>query len=458
MNNLKNIQNFYFVGIGGIGMSALARYFNLEGKSVFGYDKTPSVITDALIKEGIQIQFEDELSLLPKSIQNNENTLVVFTPAIPKSNKILSWFKSEKYWILKRAAVLGEISKNSMCLAVAGTHGKTTTSAILGHLLAECNMPVTAFLGGVTENYNSNLIYKGSEIMVVEADEFDRSFLQLNPQTAVITSVDADHLDIYGTKENLIKTFEEFITKIDTDGNLLISKVLNLKNNTIKQFTYGIHSDAQYQAFDIKATTRGYRFSLKMPDNQIWENLHLSISGIINVKNAVAAVAVAALNGVSEAEIRDALNTFKGIKRRFDIWLDGKVTFIDDYAHHPEEIAALLRGLRDKYPKRKITAIFQPHLFTRTRDFIDDFAHVLGQFDEIVLLPIYPAREEPIEGINSMELWKKIDIPHKNLVPKADLIKFIKENIKPDVVVTIGAGDIDTELEKIYQHLKEKNN
>ncbi len=453
-----DIKYIYFVGIGGIGMSALARYFLAQGKKVAGYDRRSSLVTDGLEKLGAEITFSDKTGEIPEKFKNKQETLVVYTPAI-KNSPILSFFQAGAYEIYKRSAILGTIFNQASGIAVAGTHGKTTTTAILAHIFKISSSSSAAFVGGIMKNYDSNFISDNKpEFIIAEADEFDRSFLQLNPQTAVITSVDADHLDIYGTKENLIKTFEEFITKIDTDGNLLISKVLNLKNNTIKQFTYGIHSDAQYQAFDIKATTRGYRFSLKMPDNQIWENLHLSISGIINVKNAVAAVAVAALNGVSEAEIRDALNTFKGIKRRFDIWLDGKVTFIDDYAHHPEEIAALLRGLRDKYPKRKITAIFQPHLFTRTRDFIDDFAHVLGQFDEIVLLPIYPAREEPIEGINSMELWKKIDIPHKNLVPKADLIKFIKENIKPDVVVTIGAGDIDTELEKIYQHLKEKNN
>ena len=451
MNNLKNIQNFYFVGIGGIGMSALARYFNLEGKSVFGYDKTPSEITDALIQEGIQIQFEDDLSLLPKSIQNNENTLVVFTPAIPKNNKILSWFKSEKFWILKRATVLGEISKNSMCLAVAGTHGKTTTSAILGHLLAECNMPVTAFLGGVTENYNSNLIYKGSEIMVVEADEFDRSFLQLKPTIACVTSMDADHLDIYSDASDLENTFIEFSELLPNPKNLLFKKGLPLKGNTVSAT-----ETADFQAQNVRIDNGSYVFDLKTP-SEIIENLRFHLPGRHNMFNAVTALGMAILAGSPTDCLPKALQNFKGVKRRFSYKIKTEnLVLIDDYAHHPTEIEAVYQAVTEMYPNEKKLIVFQPHLFSRTRDFVSEFAKSLSKFDEIILLDIYPAREESIEGVTSNWLLNKIENEHKKLISKNELSAEIKAS-NCLVKIMAGAGDIGVEVDKVTKYLTNEN-
>ncbi|MCF6308026.1 MAG: UDP-N-acetylmuramate--L-alanine ligase [Flavobacteriaceae bacterium] len=451
MNNLKNIQNFYFVGIGGIGMSALARYFNLEGKSVFGYDKTPSEITEALIKEGIQIQFEEDISLVPKNIRNNENTLVVFTPAIPESNKILSWFTSENFWLLKRAAVLGEISKNAMCLAVAGTHGKTTTSAILGHLLAECNMPVTAFLGGVTENYNSNLIYKGSEIMVVEADEFDRSFLQLKPNIACITSMDADHLDIYSDVSDLENTFIEFSKLLPNSKNLLFKKGLPLKGNTVS-----VTETADFQAQNIRIDNGSYVFDLKTP-TEIIENLRFHLPGRHNMFNAVTALGMAILAGSPTDCLPKALQNFKGVKRRFSYKIKTKnLILIDDYAHHPTEIEAVYQAVTEMYPNKKKLIVFQPHLFSRTRDFVSEFAKSLSKFDEIILLDIYPAREVSIEGVTSNWLLNNIENEHKKLVSKNELPAEIEAS-KCMVKIMAGAGDIGVEVDKVTKYLLDEN-
>jgi UDP-N-acetylmuramate--alanine ligase len=408
MNNLKNIQNFYFVGIGGIGMSALARYFNLQGKRVFGYDKTPSEITKALQSEGIEITFEDEVSNLPETINNKEKTLVVSTPAIPKNNAILSWLKSENYTILKRAELLGEISKNSLCLAVAGTHGKTTTSAILAHLLAECNMPITAFLGGISENYQSNLIYKGNEIMVVEADEFDRSFLQLSPDIACVTSMDADHLDIYKDASDLENTFIEFSGLLPKQENLLYKKGLPLKGKTVSAT-----ETADFEARNIRIEEGSYVFDLKTPSEEI-KDLRFNLPGRHNMFNAVTALGMAILAGSPTDRLPKALQDFKGVKRRFSYKIrTEKLVLIDDYAHHPTEIDALYQAVTEMYPKKKKLIVFQPHLFSRTKDFASGFAKSLSQFDEILLLDIYPAREEPISGITSKWLLDKIENKNK---------------------------------------------
>jgi len=451
MNNLKNIQNFYFVGIGGIGMSALARYFNLQGKRVFGYDKTPSEITKALQSEGIEIIFEDEVSNLPETINNKENTLVVSTPAIPKKNAILSWLKSEDYTILKRAELLGEISKDSLCLAVAGTHGKTTTTAILAHLLAECNMPMTAFLGGISENYQSNLIYKGNEIMVVEADEFDRSFLQLSPDIACVTSMDADHLDVYKDASELENTFVKFSELLPKQENLLFKKGLPLKGKTVSAT-----ESADFEARNVKIEEGSYVFDLKTPSEEI-KDLRFHLPGRHNMFNAVTALGMAILAGSPTDCLPKAIQNFKGVKRRFSYKIKtDKLVLIDDYAHHPTEIDALYQAVTEMYPEKKKLIVFQPHLFSRTKDFVLSFAKSLSQFDEIILLDIYPAREEPIVGITSRWLLDKIKNTNKKLVSKQELAEQIKTS---DCMVKIiaGAGDIGVEVDKVTKILSDED-
>lgn len=451
MSSIKNIENFYFVGIGGIGMSALARYFNLQGKKVFGYDKTPSEITNTLIHEGIIIQFKDEVSLIPKLIQKNKNTLIVCTPAIPKNNKILSWLNTKEYSITKRSELLGEISKNSICLAVAGTHGKTTTSAILGHLLASCNMPVTAFLGGVTENYNSNLIYKGSEIMVVEADEFDRSFLHLKPTIACITSMDADHLDIYGTTSALENTFVEFSKLVPDSNNLLFKKGLPLEGKTVSAT-----ENADFEARNVRIEDGSYVFDLKTPSEEI-KDLRFHLPGRHNMFNAVTALGMAILAGSPTDCLPKALQDFKGVKRRFSYKIRTEnLVLIDDYAHHPTEINALHQAVTEMYPQNKKLIVFQPHLFSRTKDFGNEFAKSLSCFDEVILLEIYPAREEPIEGVSSQWLLDKIENGNKKIVAKEDLlIEVKKSNCK--IKLMVGAGDIGVEVESITKYLKDED-
>jgi len=451
MNILENIQNLYFVGIGGIGMSALARYFNLQGKEVFGYDKTPSEITSNLIAEGISIQFEDDISLLPSAIQNKENTLVVYTPAIPKSNAIITWFEFNKYTILKRAQLLGEISKNTTCLAVAGTHGKTTTSAILGHLLADCNKSVTAFLGGISENYHSNLICQGNEFMVVEADEFDRSFLHLSPDIACITSMDADHLDIYEDASDLEKTFRDFSELLPNKENLFYKKGLPLEGKSVSAT-----GEADFQAKNIRIENGSYVFDLKTPSEEL-KSLQFHLPGRHNLFNAVTALGMAILAGTPTHCLPKALNNFKGVKRRFTYKIKTKnLVLIDDYAHHPTEIDALFQAVSEMYPGKEKLIVFQPHLFSRTRDFGEGFAKSLSQFNEVILLDIYPAREEPIEGVNSNWLLDKITLTNKKIVSKEALPQEIK-NSRSMVKLLVGAGDIGVEVEKITKYLRDED-
>jgi len=451
MNILENIQNLYFVGIGGIGMSALARYFNLQGKEVFGYDKTPSEITSNLIAEGISIQFEDDISLLPSAIQNKENTLVVYTPAIPKSNAIITWFEFNKYTILKRAQLLGEISKNTTCLAVAGTHGKTTTSAILGHLLADCNKSVTAFLGGISENYHSNLICQGNEFMVVEADEFDRSFLHLSPDIACITSMDADHLDIYEDASDLEKTFRDFSELLPNKENLFYKKGLPLEGKSVSAT-----GEADFQAKNIRIENGSYVFDLKTPSEEL-KSLQFHLPGRHNLFNAVTALGMAILAGTPTHCLPKALNNFKGVKRRFTYKIKTKnLVLIDDYAHHPTEIDALFQAVSEMYPGKEKLIVFQPHLFSRTRDFGEGFAKSLSQFNEVILLDIYPAREEPIEGVNSNWLLDKVTLTNKKIVSKEALPQEIK-NSRSMVKLLVGAGDIGVEVEKITKYLRDED-
>ncbi|MFI0428288.1 UDP-N-acetylmuramate--L-alanine ligase [Mariniflexile sp. HMF6888] len=449
--NLNTKHNVYFIGIGGIGMSALARYFVANGKVVAGYDKTPSDITDSLGALGIEIHFEDAVKNIPQACLNMENTLVVYTPAIPQGHLELEYFKTNNFQILKRSQILGLITENTFCLAVAGTHGKTTTSSILGHLLNECDVPLTAFLGGICENYNSNLIINGTEVSVVEADEFDRSFLTLSPNLACITSMDADHLDIYGDASELIKSFEDFSKKIKPSGKLFVRNGL-----PIHGITYGIEDDSDYSVQNIKIENGSYVFDVKTPKT-VLENIQFNLPGRHNLSNALIALAMAVEYGCPHQQLAKALASFKGVKRRFTYQIKtDNFVYIDDYAHHPEEINAVHQAVREMYPNKKVLAIFQPHLFSRTRDFIDDFAKSLSQFDEVLLLDIYPARELPIEGVTSAWLLSKMTNENKQLVSKADLLQKIHES-HAQIVLTIGAGDIGEEVKHIKKEFSLEN-
>jgi UDP-N-acetylmuramate--alanine ligase len=444
--NLNQIHNVYFIGIGGIGMSALARYFQNIGKNVSGYDKTPTMLTKDLIADGMNIHFEDNINLIPTEYYI-ENTLVIITPAVPTTHSEWNYFLERDYVVKKRAEVLGIITKDTFCFAVAGTHGKTTTSSILGHILYESGADVTAFLGGIVENYHSNLIGNGKTITVVEADEFDRSFLHLHPNIACVTSMDADHLDIYGDKNAIEDSFREFAAKVEDKNNLFVPKGLPLEGITV-----GVNEDAAYMAYNIRIENGCYVFDVQTPSETI-RNLNFSLPGRHNLMNALMALAMAKTYGTPTASIAKALASFKGIQRRFSYQIKSDdLVYIDDYAHHPTEINAVHQAVRELYPNEKVLAIFQPHLFSRTKDFADDFAKSLAQFDEILLLDIYPAREIPIEGITSSWLLTKIENPNKKLISKTDLIPAILAN-QAKIIVTIGAGDIGELVPTIKQAL-----
>ena len=444
--NLNQIHNVYFIGIGGIGMSALARYFQNIGKNVSGYDKTPTMLTDELISGGMQIHFEDNINLIPQEYYI-ENTLVIVTPAVPVSHSEWNFFLERNYNIKKRAEVLGLITKDTFCFAVAGTHGKTTTSSILGHILFESGADVTAFLGGIVENYHSNLIGKGKTISVVEADEFDRSFLHLHPDIACVTSMDADHLDIYGDKSAIEDSFREFADKVSDKTNLFVPKGLPLEGLTV-----GINNGATYTAKNIRVENSSYVFDVETPSETI-ENIAFGLPGHHNLMNALMALAMAKTFGTPTSDIANALASFKGVQRRFSYQIKSEnLVYIDDYAHHPTEINAVHQAVRELYPNQKVLAIFQPHLFSRTKDFADDFAKSLSQFDELLLMDIYPARELPMEGITSEWLLSKVKNDNKKLVAKSDLISSILES-DAKIIVTIGAGDIGELVPKIKSAL-----
>ncbi|WP_299273417.1 UDP-N-acetylmuramate--L-alanine ligase [uncultured Psychroserpens sp.] len=449
--NLERTHSIYFIGIGGIGMSALARYFVAKGLTVGGYDKTQTEITNALENLGVSIHFDDNINQVESEFLNPNTTLIVYTPAIPGSHGELNYFKSNGFEVLKRSAVLGEITKQTFCLAVAGTHGKTTTTSILGHLLNACDVEVTAFLGGISENYNSNLILKGTDVTVVEADEFDRSFLALSPDFACITSMDADHLDIYGNASELIKSFEDFSEKIKPNGKLFVKNGL-----PIKGITYGIEDDSDYSVKNIKIINGSYVFDVKTP-NTLLENFKFSLPGRHNLSNALIALAMSVEYGLPHPQLAKALASYKGVKRRFTYQIKTEdLVYIDDYAHHPEEINAVHQAVREMYPNRKVLAVFQPHLYSRTQDFANEFATSLSQFDEIILLDIYPARELPIEGVTSKWLLDKIRNNNKKLVGKSELIDQIKAS-DASVLLTIGAGDIGEEVKHIKNVLSIAN-
>ena len=446
----KGIHKVFFLGIGGIGMSALARWFRHEGYSVAGYDKTPSPLTEELEKEGMQITFEDIVESIPLDFtKNSDNVLVVWTPAIPKDSVLLNFFKAN-YQLKKRSEVLGMITKDFYTIAVAGTHGKTSTSSLITHLLKSADKPVAAFLGGITQNYNSNLILpgksKGRTLVVVEADEFDRSFLRLHPNEAVVTSADPDHLDIYGDESTLLEGFRQFIKLVDKKGKLYLQshawyRLGENLGNVAGILEYGLRSSGIY-AENILAKPGCFQFDFISKKVKI-KGLQLWIPGFHNVENALVAIAIALDHGVSEVQIREAIQSFRGVKRRFEIHslIPGSI-YIDDYAHHPKEIKACLSSVRAMWPGQWLTVVFQPHLFTRTRDFADEFSESLSLADEVVLLDIYPARESPIPGISSDILLQGIRATKKTLISKNQVMDYLNQ-CQPKVLVTMGAGDID---------------
>ena len=445
--NIEQIHRVYFIGIGGIGMSALARYFAFINKTVAGYDKTETPLTKELSEAGIAIHYTDDMKQVPAEFKEAEHTLVVYTPAVPKSHTEYQYFVDQGFVLKKRSEVLGLITKDSFCFAVAGTHGKTTTSCILAHLLKETGVSLTAFLGGISEDFHSNFLLEGTEYSVVEADEFDRSFLRLTPTVACVTSMDADHLDIYGDAKELEKSFVEFTNRLKPGGKLFVRNGLPLEG-----LTYGIEDDSDYCIRNIKIEHGAYIFDLEAPGTVV-KGVKFNKPGRHNLLNALVAFAMAMESGSPPHRLAEALASFKGVQRRFSYKIKTKeFIFIDDYAHHPTEINAVYEAISEMHPGKKVLAIFQPHLFSRTRDFADDFAKSLSQFEHVLLLEIYPAREEPIAGIDSTWLLEKIKSSTKKLISKEQIISEIKAQ-NPEVLVTMGAGDIGLEVMKIKNEM-----
>ena len=461
MNSLQNIKNVYFLGIGGIGMSALARYFKHSGRNVAGYDRTRTPLTDALQSEGIDVHFEDDIRFIP-SKWNPAETIAVYTPALPDDHKELNWFKEKPIWLMKRAKVLGMVCNERSCAAVSGTHGKTTVSTIAATILSETKTGCGAFLGGISKNFGSNLLLppEGSQWIVAEADEYDRSFLHLKPQLALVTSIDADHLDIYDGKEEIQASFEKFISQIKPGGKLVVKKGVELDTSKTQAsiFSYALTENADFTTVNLHLSSEGgyYNFDLKTPGGII-AHCKLTYPGLVNVENAVAASAVAFLAGASADEIKKGLENYMGVLRRFDVkYKSEKQIYIDDYAHHPAELKAVINSVKALYKNRKVTGIFQPHLYSRTRDFAGEFAASLDLLDEAILVPIYPAREEPIKGVTSEMILEKMKSEHKFLVGKSEVPELLK-NRETNVVLTMGAGDIDGIGNQIIEVLKMKN-
>lgn len=454
--DIQKITSVYFVGAGGIGMSALIRYFLAKGKRVAGYDKTPSELTAELIQEGASIHYEDNTELIPEDCKHPESTLVVYTPAVPETHTELTYFRQGGFTIMKRARVLGEITRYARGLCVAGTHGKTTTSSMAAHLLKQSHVDCNAFLGGILKNYQSNLMLSDqSDLTVIEADEFDRSFHWLNPYMAVITAVDPDHLDIYGTPEAYRESFEHFTSLIRPDGCLILKKGVNLLPQLkpgVKLYTYSATEEADFYAKNIRIGNGEIFFDFVAPDVCI-PDIQLGVPVKVNIENGVAAMALAWLNGVTEEEIRQGMKSFAGPVRRFDFHVKKEnIVLLDDYAHHPAELKASILSVKELYKGKKITGIFQPHLYTRTRDFAEDFAQSLSLLDELILLDIYPAREEPIPGVTSQIIFDKVTVSDKKMIRKEELLALAeKEAPAWDVVLMLGAGDIDRLIEPVKQ-------
>lgn len=447
-------KNAYFIGIGGIGMSAIARYFKFKGLNVAGYDKTESELTDTLQKEGIDVHYVDNVDFIPKDI---ENTLVVYTPAIPHDLKELNYVMDNGYNVFKRSKVLGEITDGERCLAVSGTHGKTTTSTLTAHILDESGEGCSAFLGGISKNYGTNLLMSHTPTVVVEADEFDRSFLQLHPEIAVITAMDADHLDIYGDLEHVHEAFKAFASQVSGTVIAKLGLDITSKDTNAKILRYHYNDPkADFYARNPQPDKLGYfSFDIVWPGGVI-EGVKCGTPGWVNVENSVAAAAICLTYDLKPEAIKHAIGTFQGVKRRLDIHVNTeKISYIDDYAHHPKELSTAISSMRDIFPGRKLTAIFQPHLYTRTRDFADDFAAALSKVDKLILLDIYPAREEPIPGVTSEIIFDKVTAPEKVMLHKEELMGYLEKE-PVDVLITFGAGNIADFIAPITELLEKR--
>ena len=448
------MKNVYFIGIGGIGMSALARYYKFKGFEVAGYDRTPSDLTAQLEKEGISVHYEDRPDLVP---DDKDNTLVVYTPAIPADLGELRKVMDQGYAVLKRSRTLGEITRGQRCMAVAGTHGKTTTSTLTAHIFTETGEGCSAFLGGISRNYGTNLLMSKNETVVVEADEFDRSFLQLFPEIAVITAVDADHLDIYGDYEHVVEAFRAFASQVSGTVIAKMGTPIRPEDTKATLLTYHyINPGADYYAIGPKPDQCGYfHYDLKWPGG-ILKDIKVGAPGWVNAENSVAAAAIALTYGLDPEAVKAAIGTFQGVKRRLEVHVNTpKISYIDDYAHHPAELESAITSMREIFPGRKLTAIFQPHLYTRTRDFAPEFAAALSKVDKLILLDIYPAREEPIPGVTSEMIFKDVTAPEKVLIKKEELMELLAEE-PVDVLATFGAGNIDRYIEPITKLLESR--
>lgn len=453
--NLKELHSVHFIGIGGVGMSALARYFAHLGKVVTGYDRVRNALCTEMENAGIEISYTDSEDTIPVKFLNTQKaqSLVVYTPAVPADHVQINYLRNSGYEVIKRSAALGKIVEHYQCIAVAGTHGKTTTSAMITHILTASGTGCNAFLGGVSTNYNSNLVLdENSPYAVVEADEYDRSFLTLKPQWAVLTSTDSDHLDIYGDSKNMQSAFRDFVAQINPDGLLIIKHGLGDMHSQAETLQYGLTALAELRASNVRVESGAWYFDLHH-NNQSIKDIRLGLPGRHNVENALAAAGIALKLNVAHEAIRNSLGTFKGVKRRFEMHIQREnLVFIDDYAHHPTEITACISSVREMFPKRKITGVFQPHLFTRTRDFAREFAKALSALDEVILLEIYPAREKPIAGVDAQMLLDKIQLDQKKLLSANELIEKIRAQ-HPQVLLTMGAGDIDQWIEPLKQAL-----
>jgi UDP-N-acetylmuramate--alanine ligase len=454
---MNKFTKYYFLGIGGIGMSALARYFHMKGFQVAGYDRTETKLTSDLITEGIKVSFIEDVEEIPFVFTRSENTLVIVTPAVPGDHPQLKYFQDNNFTIQKRAQVLGNITRQSKGICIAGTHGKTTTSTITAHLLYQSQVSCNAFLGGIANNYNTNLLLSlESNLVVIEADEYDRSFHQLSPYMAVITSVDPDHLDIYKTAKAFRESFEHFTSLIRPGGALIMRKGIDIVpqlQKGVKLYTYSMDEGGDFCAENVRTKNGEIRFDFVTPNDRI-ADVRLGVPVQINVENSVAAMALAWLNGVTNEELRTGISSYSGIYRRFNVvYKSDKIIYMDDYAHHPSELKASISSIRNLYPDRKITGIFQPHLYSRTRDFAPAFAEALSQLDELILLDIYPARELPIKGVDSGLILRDVKLKNKILCSKENLLPLLKEK-QLDVLVTFGAGDIDKLVPLIKDQLK----
>ena len=450
----ENCRNIYFLGIGGIGMSALARYFKFKGYDVSGYDRTPSELTGELEKEGIRIHYTDDVSAIPA---DKEKTLVIYTPAIPSDLKEFRFVTGNGYQVVKRSKALGEITDGQTCLAVSGTHGKTTTSTFIAHILTEAGDGCSAFLGGISKNYGTNLLMSRTDTVVAEADEFDRSFLQLHPSIAVITAMDADHLDIYGDLEHVQEAFRQFASQVSGTIILKLGLPVNGKDTGAEIMTYHLNDpDADFHGRNIRLDDTGhYTFDLVHPDGEL-KDIRVGAPGMVNVENCIAAAAVCLTYGIDAGKMRKAAESFSGVRRRLDMHINTpELTYIDDYAHHPEELATAIASIRGIFPGRRLTAVFQPHLYTRTRDLADGFAKSLSEVDKLILLDIYPAREEPIPGVSSEMIFDKVTAPEKVLLKKEELMGYLDDE-EVDVLATFGAGNIDRFIEPITELLNKR--